>query len=113
MGDVFPSPIADTVVEAACNNITADSLSTSAATAGCAARYDLTSARECDNVRLIRRQVWRAEALWSLGLTSVETRAMAGPVVGRRCRALSADFTDIRLSPDSVLARQLLDSYPH
>lgn len=34
MGGVFPSAIADTVVEAACNNITADSLSISAATDG-------------------------------------------------------------------------------
>lgn len=92
MGDVFPSAIADTVVEAACNNITAESSAFPQPVTRCAARYDLTSARECDNVRLIRRQVWRAEALWSLGLTSVETRAMAGPVVGRRCRALSADL---------------------
>lgn len=31
MGGVFPSPISDTVVEGACNNITADSVGISAA----------------------------------------------------------------------------------
>lgn len=84
----FPSAIADTIIEGTCNNITP--IPSAFPVTRCAARYDLTSARECDNVRLIRRQVWRAEALWSLGFKPVEL-APWQVRRGGRCRALSAD----------------------